>query len=193
MLSLAKHDDVSLTNAAERAPEKSVAISWGPEIFVKAEVGFRGRTDIQQGFSGGTLMDDAKRKVFKVVKNEERLDTKVSSWEAILQSWEGRVVHEPSEDGIFTAIITDRTNRNNPDEIVEIDLQHVKESDRSLVRSGAIFYWNMGRFRTYKDGRIGPSVNHFEIRFRRLPPLSPEVLEGIRRTSARMASRLHGD
>jgi len=193
MLSLAKRDDVHSTNAVERSPEKSVAISFGPEVVVRAEAEVNGRTDIQPGSSRGTLMEDVGRKVFKVVKDETRSDAKASVWETILQSWEGRVVDVDSSDGLFTAVITDRTNKNNPDEFIEIDFEHVKHSDRELVQSGAIFYWNIGRFRKYSEGRIGPSVNHFEIRFRRLPPLSPETLEGIRRTSARMASRFHVD
>lgn len=193
MLSLAKRDDAFSTNPVEGPSEKSVAVSCGPEILVKTEPESSDRTDIQREPSGGTLMDGAIRKTFKVVKTEERSDARAAVWESIVQSWEGRVLDVDPAANLFTALIVDRTTKNNPDELVEIDLEYVKESDRGLVCSGAIFYWNIGRFRKYLQGRVGPSVNHFEIRFRRLPPLSPEVLEGIRRTSARMASRFHGD
>lgn len=87
----------------------------------------------------------------------------------LLQSWEGRVIEV--HDNEFTAIISDRTNPNNPDEEVVIDKEEVSPDDHELIFPGAVFYWSIG----YKDGEPRRMVS--QIRFCRLPALSRHELE----------------
>lgn len=115
-------------------------------------------------------------------------------WESIAQSWEGRVVYNDPNESEFVAVIRDLTAKDNPDEEVVIGYESVLESDRALISEGSVFFWNVGRQRKISsDGRGGPSVNKFEIRFRRLPPLGVHRVQEIRRLSKDLAEELHGN
>lgn len=115
-------------------------------------------------------------------------------WESIAQSWEGRVVHNDPHEAEFVAIIRDLTAEENPDEEVVIGYESVLESDRELISEGSIFFWNVGRQRKVSsNGKVGPSINKFEIRFRRLPPLGIHRVQEIRRISKELAEKLHGN
>lgn len=162
-----------------------------PEVSLKVDSGYA--TYTQSTNVRGETVGYGTVKVPHVVKTEVHVPNKASQWEAVLQSWEGRVVDVNLDKKEFTALIADRTNRNNPDELVEIEFHHVKKSDVCLISVGSVFYWNIGRFRKYIKNRLGPSQNHFEIRFRRLPPLSADKLKEIQRLSEGLASRLNGD
>ena len=117
--------------------------------------------------------------------------TKSNQWHRIAQSWFGRVIEVDRENKEFTAIISDRTNKSNPDEIVTIGFESIKSSDEDLVSSGAIFHWVIGQYRRLNatTGKLGPAVNHYEIRFRRLPAITPERLADIKATSKLMAQK----
>lgn len=140
---------------------------------------------------GSTLKEAKQSHVSKPPIYEEK---KASLWEKILQSWEGRVIYNSPEKHEFTAIISDRTVRANPDEEVVIDYDKVLASDRELISEGAVFFWNFGRYRTFskKTGKIEPSHKKFEIRFRRLPSMSARQAEDILEISKRIASKIHG-
>lgn len=116
-------------------------------------------------------------------------------WEAIVQTWEGRVIFNDPDEKEFVAIIRDITCKSNPDEEVLIGYESILASDVELVEEGAVFFWNIGRYRKYSEvtGKPGPSKHKFEIRFRRLPPLSAARLSEIMEMSTRMSERLHAN
>src|SRR6266852_2930584 len=69
-----------------------------------------------------------------------------SKWKVkVLQRWIGQVEQVKSDR--FVAILADATSSRNPPEQVELDLEEVSESDRSLLAEGATFYWSIG----YRD------------------------------------------
>lgn len=84
----------------------------------------------------------------------------------LLQGWEG-LVTQVSDDS-FMAIITDKTNPNNDQEEVELDLGEIPDEDLRFVRAGALFYWSVG----YEDGLGIPRQRVSRIRFKRLPGLT---------------------
>lgn len=117
-----------------------------------------------------------------------------SAWSEVNQTWEGRVVENSPEQREFVAIISDRTCRTNPDEEVVIGYESVIESDISLISEGAVFFWNIGKYRQFFDGtgKTGPAVNKYELRFRRLPPVSKETIEEIKSLSKGLSNLIHG-
>ncbi|MFO1349355.1 MAG: hypothetical protein U1F68_01185 [Gammaproteobacteria bacterium] len=89
----------------------------------------------------------------------------------IRQSWEGRIISVDEND--FTAIISDRTNYNNPDEEVVIEREELSKDDHELLKPGAVFYWSIG----YKDAPGEPRQRVSQIRFRRLPAWSQREID----------------
>lgn len=87
-----------------------------------------------------------------------------------LQKWEGVV--ECVTDDYFVARLVDQTGEM-PDEVAEFILDEVSTADRSLVKLGAIFYWNIG----YEESIGGQRKRSSIIRFRRLPAWSAHELE----------------
>lgn len=130
-----------------------------------------------------------------VVKAPSSVERNISGWVSISQSWEGRVVANHPSDKEFVAIISDKTHPENPDEEVVIGYESVLPSDVDLIAEGAVFFWNVGAYRQRVDasGKIGPSKNKYELRFRRLPPLSPDRLREIQDLSKRLSSLIHGN
>ena len=92
----------------------------------------------------------------------------------LLQEWEG-IVDEVCED-VFWARLIDLTNRNRPDESMELPLDMVSETDRPLVLPGSIFYLNIG----YHTTLAGQRSRVTEIRFRRTPRWSRNQLESMK-------------
>ncbi|MGR3992482.1 hypothetical protein [Pseudomonas sp. 1121_17] len=130
-----------------------------------------------------------------MVKAPASVERNFSGWSEIKQAWEGRVVEHYPDDREFVAIISDRTNKSNPDEEVVIGYESVLESDVGLISEGAIFFWNVGTYRKLAkvSGKIGPAMNKWELRFRRLPPISQEVLEEIKEYSKGLSKLIHGN
>jgi hypothetical protein len=130
----------------------------------------------------------------RVIRTPESVEKRASVWSEINQTWEGRVVENSPESREFVAIISDRTCRSNPDEEVVIGYESVIESDIDLISEGAVFFWNIGKYRKYseKTGKIGPAVNKYELRFRRLPPISAETFEEIKHLSKGLSRIIHG-
>jgi hypothetical protein len=130
----------------------------------------------------------------RAIRAPESVDNRASVWSEINQTWEGRVVENSPGSREFVAIISDRTCRSNPDEEVVIGYESVIESDLNLISEGAVFFWNIGKYRRFseKNGKIGPAVNKYELRFRRLPPISPETIEEIKHLSKGLSKIIHG-
>jgi hypothetical protein len=95
----------------------------------------------------------------------------------ILQQWEG-VVTELDGDALWAEIM-DLTNSENPTEIVEIPLEEIPVSDRSLLNSGTVFYWSIG----YETSPGGQIRRVSEIRIRRSPKWSQRSIEMITATA----------
>jgi hypothetical protein len=81
----------------------------------------------------------------------------------LLQKWEGTVIEV--EGDVIRAQIRDLSNRSRFLEEVTLSIDEVSNSDRSLVASGAVFYWMIG----YLDRLTGQRTRESRIIFRRLP------------------------
>ncbi len=86
------------------------------------------------------------------------------------QLWEGTIT-EVRRDG-FVAILSDRTDPNNPDERVAFDYAQIPKEDHPLVRPGSTFYWIIGSERTFG----GQVKNVSIVQFRRLPAWTRSAL-----------------
>lgn len=130
----------------------------------------------------------------RAVKAPESASKKASVWSEINQTWEGRVIENSPGSREFIAIISDKTCTSNPDEEVVIGYESVIESDLDLISEGAVFFWNVGKYRKFseKSGKVGPAVNKYELRFRRLPPISAETIEHIKTLSKGLSKIIHG-
>lgn len=91
----------------------------------------------------------------------------------LLQKFEAVVV-ERLEDS-FIARFSD-PSRDGIEEEAEIAFDEISESDLPLVQPGAVFYWSIG----YERKSFGQVSRVSLIRFRRLPPLTEEEVEGAR-------------
>jgi len=98
----------------------------------------------------------------------------------LLQKFEAVVV-ERLEDS-FIARFSD-PSRDGIEEEAEIAFDEISESDLPLVQPGAVFYWSIG----YEKKSFGQVSRVSLIRFRRLPPLTEEEIEG----ASIRASMLH--
>jgi hypothetical protein len=131
----------------------------------------------------------------RVIKAPAEMDRGFSGWSEINQTFEGRVVENSPELREFIAVISDRTCRSNPDEEVVIGYESVISSDIDLIAEGAVFFWTIGKYRKYSEGKgkIGPAVNKYELRFRRLPPISEEAIAKIKQLSKGLSYIIHGN
>jgi hypothetical protein len=85
------------------------------------------------------------------------------------QEYEAEVIAINQDESTFTARLVDLTN-NGPDEEGEFSLSELN-GDESLVIPGALFTWTIGlQTRGSRDLRVS------DIRFRRIPPFSKEVI-----------------
>jgi hypothetical protein len=97
-----------------------------------------------------------------------------------LQKWEGMVI-SISGDSLIARLI-DRTHPG-PDEEVEFALEEVPPADLSLVKPGAIFYWNIAYV---DDAKTGQRTRASSIRFRRLPVWSQQEIVAAEREAEEM-------
>jgi hypothetical protein len=107
----------------------------------------------------------------------------------VLQKWEGTVASANGDE--FVAIICDLTDRSRPDEEATFPLEEVPESDRMLIVSGAVFYWNVG----YELTPFGQRKRVSAIRFRRLPAWTRSEIESVRRRAESLKGLfgIHGE
>jgi hypothetical protein len=61
----------------------------------------------------------------------------------IIQKWDGRIVSVLRESNLLLAIITDITNKENPEEVIEIEFQHFFNEDIPFISEGSLFYWHI--------------------------------------------------
>jgi hypothetical protein len=89
------------------------------------------------------------------------------------QLWEGTVTDVGK--GGFIAVLSDRTDRNNPDEqaTFEFDKTEISPDDELLLKPGASFYWIIGNEQTV----AGQVKNVSMIQFRRVPAWTDHALE----------------
>lgn len=99
----------------------------------------------------------------------------------MLQQWEGKVVTVSRDT--FVAIISDRTNPENPEEEVEIELSEISQNDIGLIRPGSFFYWAVG----YEDAPGIPRQRVSRIRFRRLPGWTAQEIKRAKQKASQLA------
>jgi hypothetical protein len=103
-----------------------------------------------------------------------------------LQLWEGRV--ESVDKDFFTAIISDRTHPNLPDESVDISLDDLPYWDRDRVKPGALFVWSIA----YADAGSGRTTVS-EIRFRRFRKWNGKSIKAVEKSRALLDSIIDGE
>jgi len=91
--------------------------------------------------------------------------------EDVKQIWNGVVTKFDSQD--FTVRLEDKTNPENPNELVVLSLDEVDERDRHLVKEGAMLLWHIG----YRYGPKNPRERFSKIAFRRLPKWTEEEVQ----------------
>ena len=105
----------------------------------------------------------------------------------LLQLWEGRVIRV-SEDNVV-ALISDETDRNQPEEEVVLDIEEFEPDDLSLLKPGAVFYWSIG----YAELRGRPRTRSSRIRLRRLPGWTDAEIQRAKKEGARLAQIFGSD
>lgn len=129
------------------------------------------------------------------VKKRITFPTAAAIWPAtsecflVLQSWEGHVEKVQWDKEMFSAIIADRTNPDNPNEWVELSINEIGPKDRELIEPGAVFYWSMG----YEDRPGYPRQRLSRIYFRRLPGWTEEEVNAAEEEAERNAPLFSGD
>ena len=139
------------------------------------------RISLESGFGNYELNPDVlKQRELRVVPKVRGAGFSRSF--QLLQQWEGQVKQVTADS--FVAIVSDMTNRGNPDEEVELGLEDVAPDDMRLLRPGSLFYWAVG----YEDGRGVPRQRVSRIRFRRLPGLTTRDVAHAKETAQKFAT-----
>jgi hypothetical protein len=100
----------------------------------------------------------------------------------LLQQWECTVLDiRPDE---FIAIARDRTDPKRPDEEIIFNHEDVNDYDLTLLKPGAVFYWNIG----YRISDWGQKTKGSELRFRRLPAWSKREIDAVKVRATELAS-----
>lgn len=99
----------------------------------------------------------------------------------LLQMWEGYVTE--FDKSTFTAVITDKTNPDLPDELVTLDIEEISPFDLSFLQPGAVFYWSISYADLPGRGRRKES----KIRFRRLPSWTKKEIDRAIKTGTELA------
>jgi hypothetical protein len=63
------------------------------------------------------------------------------------QLWEGTVT-ELRDDGSFVAVLADKTDPNNPDELAAFSSAEISQDELKQINVGSSFYWILGSERT---------------------------------------------
>lgn len=132
--------------------------------------------------SGCPEHESCRTSVVKKLRVVPHVVAKFSRSFRLLQGWEG-LVTQVSDDS-FMSIITDKTNSDNDQEEVELDLGEIPEEDLRFVRAGALFYWSVG----YEDGLGIPRQRVSRIRFKRLPGLTTREIARAKATADTLSS-----
>jgi hypothetical protein len=100
-----------------------------------------------------------------------------------LQAWEG-IVMEVMADA-FLARLIDLTN-TGVDEEAEFPIEEISDEDIPLIKSGSIFYWDIGYHTNYSGQRTRISL----VRFRRLPARTQREIDAAKREAYRIRKAL---
>jgi len=100
--------------------------------------------------------------------------------EEVKQQWAGVVIAIDPET--FTVQLNDKTNPENPDEIITLDKEEVDQSEQSLITLGALLYWHIG----YRWSAKMSKERFSKIRFRRLPSWSKQELDEAKLQAAKL-------
>lgn len=101
----------------------------------------------------------------------------------VLQKWEG-IVEEFDGDFLQVRLI-DLTN-GGTDEEAELSIDDIPNDDISLVKEGAMFYWNIG-YETEKDGQVKKTSF---VKFKRLPKIDPKQFNIIHDRAKELESKM---
>lgn len=105
-----------------------------------------------------------------------------------LQEWEGYVVEIGND--FFTARLIDITAESeNEEEEADFPISDLSDSDKKLLKVGAIFRWAIG----YRKSFSGNKQRISSIIFRRLPKWTNREKEENRKKAELLAASLHGD
>lgn len=114
------------------------------------------------------------------------LKLEVHSRLMVLQAWEGFVDEIRPDEGVFQARLSDLTDSDNGEEIVELLIADVDDDDQELLRVGGVFRWIIG----YREKTQGRRERVSSLVFRRLPGWSKIDLEAAKREGAAVANAL---
>ena len=101
----------------------------------------------------------------------------------LLQMWEGCVLSIDVDHNEFTVQISDKMNKDLPDEQLTLSIDEISPNDLVLLKEGAVFYWSIG----YADYPGRPRTRESRIRFRRLPKWTNRELQNARERGAELA------
>ena len=100
------------------------------------------------------------------------------------QLWEGTVMDICNDT--FVARLRDCSVPENPDEEVTFEVNEVDDWDRELVRTGASFYWVVGKLRS----PMGTKSNISFLRFKRVPAWTRRSLDSAARRAKKLEEQL---
>ena len=107
--------------------------------------------------------------------------------EEITQYWSGVVESIDGSDVLVT--LKDKTDPEQPDEQVKLDIKEFDKRDLDVLQPGAMFLWYMGYRQTRKTTKYRISV----IRLRRLPKWSQREISRAQDKSTEIFDFFHGD
>jgi hypothetical protein len=122
-----------------------------------------------------------------VYKNNQHQYLMAADKTDLKQKWEGYVLSIDEEKEQFTAVISDKSNKDFPDEEVVLSIEELSTSDLIFLKSGAVFYWSIGY--AYKGAS---KIKFSAIRFSRLKGYSKESLKVARSKAEEMMELLRG-
>jgi len=103
-----------------------------------------------------------------------------------LQEWEGYVAE--IGDDVFTARLLDVTARNKyEEEVADFPIADLSDTDRELLKPGAIFRWVIG----YQRQRGGTKRRVSQITFRRMPAWSKKDIVDANRKAEGIAKSIN--
>lgn len=105
----------------------------------------------------------------------------------MLQQWEA-IVTALAED-CFVVRLRDLSCPKLPDEVAELPLAEIPESDRELLAPGSIIYWSIG----YETSEGGQIRRVSELRLKRRPVWTERMLAEIKKKAATMLERYQAD
>jgi hypothetical protein len=140
----------------------------------------------QNGHEYEDTVAELSAKLARIIQLPISIPSKKASFD-LLQQWECTVLDiKPDE---FIAVARDRTDPKRPDEEIVFSYEDVNDYDLTLLKPGAVFYWNIG----YRISDWGQKTKGSELRFRRLPAWSKKEIDAVKVRAAELASLFSDD